>query len=167
MTEKSPETQDGRVTQFVLHPHRSLSQRGFLILMSVLSAVSFITGVAFCLIGAWPVMGFFGLDVALIYWAFKANYRAGRAYEVVDLTPEVLALTRVSAKGVSERIEINPYWARVRLETDHPDGRTSLRIAVQGRELLLGQFLNDDERRELADALRDALLRTRTLPSFS
>lgn len=166
MTDSSPETQDGRLTQFVLHPHRSLSSRGFLILMSVLCAVSFVAGIVFCFIGAWPVTGFFGLDVALIYWAFKANYRAGRAYELVDLTPEVLTLTRVSSTGEREKVEINPYWARVNLATDHADGRTCLRIVVQGRELVLGQFLNDDERRDLADALRDALLRTRTAAQF-
>lgn len=152
--------------QFILHPHRSLSPRGFLILMSGISLVSFIAGVAFWLIGAWPVMGFFGLDVLLIYWAFKVNYRAGRAYEIIDLTPEVLTLTRVSPKGAAEKIEINPYWARVGLSTDHPDGRTSLRIIAQGRELLIGQFLNDEERVELADALRDALQVMRTAPAY-
>lgn len=166
MTESSPSKQAARQTQFVLHPHRSLSPRGFLILMGVISAVSFVAGLAFCLIGAWPVTGFFGLDVALVYWAFKANYRAGRAYEVVDLTPDVLTLTRVSAKGAAETVAINPYWARVSLSTDNPDGRTSLRIVAQGRELRLGQFLNDDERREFADALRDALHVMRTSQAY-
>lgn len=134
--------------------------------MSGISIVSFIAGVAFWLIGAWPVMGFFGLDVLLVYWAFKANYRSGRAYEVVDVTPALLTLTRVSAKGRSETIEINPYWARVQLATDHPDGRTSLRIVAQGRAWLLGQFLNDDERTEFAEALREALQRARLAAQF-
>jgi uncharacterized membrane protein len=157
MTGTTSEKQAARATQFVLHPHRSLSPRGFLILMSVLGVVSFITGVAFCMIGAWPVMGFFGLDVALVYWAFKLNYRSGRAYETVDITPDVLTLTRVRPDGAKEAIEINPYWARVSLTTDRPDGRTSLRIIAQGRELLLGQFLTDDERRDFAGALSGAL----------
>lgn len=166
MTESSPPAQATPQTQFILHPHRSLSPRGFLILMSGISIVSFIAGVAFWLIGAWPVMGFFGLDVLLVYWAFKANYRSGRAYEVVDVTPALLTLTRVSAKGRSETIEINPYWARVQLATDHPDGRTSLRIVAQGRAWLLGQFLNDDERTEFAEALREALQRARLAAQF-
>ena len=151
--EKQPEP----VAQFVLHPHRSLGPKGFLILMTALGAVSFITGVAFCMIGAWPVMGFFGLDVALVYWAFKLNYRSGRAYELVDVTPEVLTLTRVEPSGATEAFEVNPYWARVSLTTDRPDGRTSLRIIAQGRELLLGQFLTDDERHNFAVALTGAL----------
>lgn len=134
--------------------------------MSGISAVSFIAGTVFWMMGAWPVMGFFGLDVLLIFWAFRVNYRAGRAYEVIDVTPENLTLTRVSPKGSREKIEINPYWARVGLSTDHPDGRTSLRIIVRGRELLIGQFLNDDERQEFAEALREALTRARTAAQF-
>jgi uncharacterized membrane protein len=157
MTGKTSEKQAGGGMRFVLHPHRSLNPRGFLILMTALGVVSFITGVAFCMIGAWPVMGFFGLDVALVYLAFKLNYRSGHAYEIVDLSPDVLTLTRVQANGAREAIEVNPYWARVSLTTDRPDGRNSLRIIAQGRELLLGQFLTDDERRDFAAALTGAL----------
>jgi uncharacterized membrane protein len=157
MTGSLTKKQSASATQFVLHPHRSLSQRGFLILMTLLSVVSFITGVAFCMIGAWPVMGFFGLDVALVYYAFKLNYKSGMAYETVDLTPELLTLTRVQPGGAKQAYEVNPYWARVSLTTDRPDGRTSLRIIAQGRELLLGQFLTDDERRDFAQALAGAL----------
>ena len=75
--------QSSSAAEFVLHPHRSLSPRGFLILMSAIGLVSFVMGMVFLLIGAWPVMGFFGLDVALIYFAFKLNYRSGRLYETV------------------------------------------------------------------------------------
>ena len=57
-----------------------------IILMAVFGGVSFITGIAFLLKGAWPVFGFFGLDVALLYIAFRLNYRSGRLYETVDLT---------------------------------------------------------------------------------
>jgi uncharacterized membrane protein len=49
----------------------------------------------------------------------------------------------------------------VRCTTDRPDGRTSLRIAAQGKEILFGQFLTDDERREVADALTGALVTAR------
>jgi uncharacterized membrane protein len=161
MHDSAAEQSAKRTAQFVLHRHRSLSPRGFMILMSVLSLVSFIAGVAFCMIGAWPVMGFFGLDVALVYYAFKLNYRSGLAYETVDLTPDLLTLTRVQPGGAKQAFEVNPYWARVSLTTDRPDGRTSLRIVAQGRELLLGQFLTDDERRDFANALTGALITAR------
>ena len=77
MTSSLPEKQSCKEAQFVLHPHRSLPPSGFLIMMVLISRVSFILGLVFFLLGAWPVMGFFGLDVALIYYAFKLNYRSG------------------------------------------------------------------------------------------
>ena len=43
--------------------------------MVAIGAVSFVAGVVFLLMGAWPVFGFFGLDVLLLYWAFRLNYR--------------------------------------------------------------------------------------------
>src|SRR4029077_19840909 len=70
----------------VLTPHRSLGPTGFLIFMAVLGGMSFVSGMVFLIAGAWPVFGFFGLDVLLVYWAFRANYRSARAYEVVTVT---------------------------------------------------------------------------------
>ena len=162
MDSTGSKNQSGPQTQFVLHPHRSLSPRGFLILMAIVSGVSFIAGVAFWWIGAWPVMGFFGLDVALIYWAFKLNYRSGKIFETIDISPDLLQLTRVHPKGAREIFEFNPYWARVRLTVDRPDGRTSLRLIAQGREVLFGRFLTDDERREVANAVSGALVAARS-----
>ena len=60
----------------LLTPHRSLSPTGFLLFMVVLGGISFTTGIMFLLAGAWPVFGFFGLDVIAVYIAFRANYRA-------------------------------------------------------------------------------------------
>lgn len=129
--------------------------------MSAIGAVSFVTGAAFLAIGAWPVFGFFGLDVALIYVAFKLNYRAAKAYEVVEVTPHALTLTRVTAGGQSETFAFNPYWARVLL-SEKPDGRNDLAIASHGRELSFGRLLNDEERREFAAVLEGALVNART-----
>jgi uncharacterized membrane protein len=147
-----------RATAFraILHPHRSLGPKGFLILMLVLSSISFVTGLSFYLIGAWPVMGFFGLDVLLVYIAFKINYRAARAYEMIELTPDALTLTQVSASGKTRRFEFNPYWVRL-IVTDRPDGGADLKLASHGRELEFGTLLNDDERRDFAHALSGAL----------
>jgi len=145
----------------VLHPHRSLSPKGFLILMSGIGLVSFVTGMAFLAIGAWPVLGFFGLDVLLIYVAFKLNYRSARAHEIVELTSDLLRVTRVSARGDAERFEFNPYWVRVRL-SQAPDGRTKLKIASHGKEFAFGRLLNDEERRDFAQVLERELFAARS-----
>lgn len=130
-------------------------------MMTLISLVSFIVGIVFCLMGAWPVFGFFGLDVALIYWAFKRNYRDGLQYETVDLTPDVLTLTHVHPSGKRDVFEFNPYWARVRCTVDRPDGRTSLWLSAQGKAVRFGKFLTDDERRDFANALTGALVSAR------
>ena len=140
----------------VLAPNRSLGPTGFLVLMGGIGFVSFVMGAAFLLIGAWPVLGFFGLDVALIYLAFRLNYRAGRQYEVIEIDGSRLTLTRVDPSGKAERFDFNPYWVNVRLARGR-NGRTRLALASHGRELAFGGFLTDDERRAFADTLRGAL----------
>jgi uncharacterized membrane protein len=160
MSENPDTTQEQRRFRAVLHPHRSLGPTGFLVLMTAIGAVSFVTGMVFLAMGAWPVLGFFGLDVALVYVAFRLNYRSGRLYEMVELTPEALTVTRVHPSGKRECFDFNPYWVRVRL-AEGPHGRTDLRIASHGRELAFGRFLTDDERRDFSDALAGALVETR------
>jgi len=157
--------QDPAEFRVVLRPHRSLGPRGFLLLMIAVGLVSFVTGVAFLLIGAWPVFGFFGLDVLLVYVAFRLNYRSGRTQERLDLTPTVLKVTHVQPSGRSSSVEMNPYWVRVRLQ-EGADGRTDLRLASHGRELPIGRFLTDDERRRLAAALSGALQAARAAPGL-
>lgn len=161
MSDNRIEMQSSKDAQFVLHPHRSLPPSGFLIMMSLISLVSFIVGMVFFLLGAWPVFGFFGLDVALIYWAFKRNYRDGLQYETVHLTPDLLTLTHVDPSGKSQEFEFNPYWARVSCTVDRPDGRTSLWLSAQGKAVRFGKFLTDEERRNFANALTGALVATR------
>ncbi len=171
MDENPPRMQEGRTYgnqasdeqgfRAELRPHRSLSPRGFLILMSFVGIVSFIAGMSFLAIGAWPVMGFFGLDALLIYGAFKLNYRAGRRLEVVEITPDDLKLTRVHPSGRREEIALNPYWARPHL-AEREDGANRLYLRSHGRHYAVGSFLTDDERRDLADALGQALADMRT-----
>lgn len=144
----------------MLTPHRSLGPTGFLVLMSVLGGMSFVAGIVFCVMGAWPVTGFFGLDVALVYFAFRLNYRSGRAHEIVEVTPDVLSVTRVEPSGRQRKFMCNPYWARVSLR-EWPDGRTDLRVIAQGAIHSFGRVLNDDERRDFAVVLREALLTAR------
>src|SRR6266702_4453529 len=96
-----------------LTPHRSLNRTGFLVLMTFVSAVSFAAGVAFLLMGAWPVFGFFGLDVLAIYWAFKVNFRTARAREEISVTPTELRVRRISHRGHVAEWVLNPLWVRL------------------------------------------------------
>ena len=148
----------------VLHPHRSLSPLGFWLVMGAVAGVSFTAGVMFLTAGAWPVFGFYGLDVALIYWAFRASYRSGRLYERVHLTPDRLIVERVSPSGRLRRWAFQPYWLKVEMD-DPPAHDSHLTLRSHGRTLVIGAFLTPEERLEVASALRAALARTRVAGS--
>jgi uncharacterized membrane protein len=155
MTQGEHEMQAPRHS-IVLTAHRSLSATGFTVLMALLGAVSFVTGIVFVSIGAWPVFAFFGLDVLIVYVAFRLNYRAGRVHEIIEISPAAMTLTRVAPSGRREVFPFNPYWTRVALD-QAVDGRTTIALTSHGRAFTFGRFLNDEERRELAPVLSDAL----------
>ncbi len=140
-----------------LSPHRSLSPAGFAIVMSVLAAVSFAVGVSFLMMGAWPVFGFFGLDVALIWLAFRLNYRDARAYEDIRMTPNVLSVRQVSAKGAARETAFNPRWVRLEKTEDELYGVTRVALISRGIFLIVGAFLPPLYKSELAKCLDAAL----------
>jgi uncharacterized membrane protein len=144
----------------LLRPHRSMSPTGFRVLMGVLVVAFFSLGLGFFLVGAWPVIGFCGFEVLLIWWCFKLNFRSLRRYETLLLTDDALELRRVQPDGTVERIAFQPYWLRLRL--DEAPGRSSrLVLSSHGREISVGGFLAPDERVDLARALEQALRRQR------
>src|SRR5258708_35315765 len=108
--EDQPEVQ---ILSARLTPHRSLNRTGFLALMLFLSVVSFVAGLAFLLMGAWPVLGFFGLDVLAIYWAFRINFRDAKATEEIRVTPSELRVRRVSHRGHVAEWVPNPLWVQL------------------------------------------------------
>ncbi len=149
----------------VLTPHRSLSPTGFLIVMAAIVTVSFIVGFAFMWMGAWPVVGFFGLDVALVYWAFKQNYRDGHASETIEVTPHQVRLTSYDPAGNASAIVFNTYWVRLALD-ERSDGRSILSLVNRSQRVRFADFLSDDERREFADVLSDELVLARNRADF-
>lgn len=149
--------------RLVMTPYRSLSKPGFLVVMLFIGGVSFFAGIAFAVMGAWPVFGFFGLDVALIYWAFRRNYRSGRQLETIEIADGTLCLTHVDPWGERRVTELPSAWIEVRLRERH-DGRTMIALASHGREHTFGGFLTDEERKEIAPVLRDALIAARGGP---
>ena len=146
-----------------LRPNRSLSRDGFRILMGLIAGLCLIPGTIFFLAGAWPIVGFLGLDIALIYLAFRLSYRQARAHENVTLNKDELRIEKVDLKGRSKAWSFEPYWARVEME-DPPEHDSPLAITSHGWRLVFGMFLSPDERLDFAKALDRALhhVKTRT-----
>jgi len=141
----------------LLTPHRSLNRTGFLVLMGFLSAVSFATGVAFLLMGAWPVFGFLGLDVLVIYWAFRVNFRRANATEEITVTPLELRVRRVSHRGHVVEWVLNPLWVQLDQVAHEEFGIERLYLVSRGRRVSIGNFLGADEKASFAKALMAAL----------
>ena len=140
----------------VLSPHRSLPPRGFHVLMLALGLISLAVGIGFVAIGAWPVFGFFGLDVALVYLAFHLNYRGARQRETIRLAGDTFTVERVGVRGERRAWQFQPFWLQVILEERAGDANRLL-VASHGRSLVVGDFVTSPARRELAAAIREAL----------
>jgi uncharacterized membrane protein len=140
-----------------LSPHRSLSPQAFTIVIALLGAASFVVGIAFLLMGAWPVFGFLGLDVLLVWLAFRANFRAARAFEEILVTPVRLVWRRVSARGEACEDTMNPRWVRLETTSDELSGVT--RVALRERRMtrVIGAFLPPAGKEKLAKSLAHAL----------
>ena len=141
----------------LLTPHRSLGKTGFAILMGALLFGWAVTGAFFLSRGAWPVFGFFGLDVIAVYIAFRANYRAARAREEVSVSRTSLDIRKTAPSGKSEAHRFNPFWTRFSIARHAEIGITGLTVEAQGQTVSIGAFLNPDDRESFASAFSRAL----------
>ncbi|QWG18464.1 DUF2244 domain-containing protein [Bradyrhizobium sediminis] len=151
----------------LLTPHRSLGRTGFLVLMIFLSVVSFATGLAFLLMGAWPVFGFLCLDVLVIWWAFRINFRRALASEEIRITPSELRLRRVSHRGHVVEWVFNPLWVQLDQKIHAEFGIERLYLVSRGRRVSIASFLGADEKASFAKALLAALQAARRGPTYN
>jgi uncharacterized membrane protein len=162
-----PDMAEPELFSALLTPHRSLNRTGFLVLMGFLSAVSFAAGLAFLLMGAWPVLGFFGLDALAIYWAFRINFQRARATEEILVTPSELRVRRVSHRGHAVEFVLNPLWVQLDQKCHAEFGVEKLYLVSRGRRVSIASFLGPDEKASFAKALLAALHAARRGPTYN
>ncbi|MCB1383713.1 MAG: DUF2244 domain-containing protein [Notoacmeibacter sp.] len=141
----------------LLTPHRSLGRTGFLAVMGICAFVWLSSGVFFLSRGAWPVFGFFGLDVILLWMAFKWNYRAARAREEVRLWRHDMLIRKTAPSGRVEEHRFNPFWTRFLVSRHDEIGVTGMNVVGGGNNVSIGAFLNPDDRDSFAKAFTTAL----------
>src|ERR1700682_6739300 len=151
----------------LLTPHRSLNRTGFVVLMGFIGAVSFAAGLAFLLMGAWPVLGFFGLDVLAIWWAFRINFRHAKATEEISMTHSELRVRRVSHRGHVVEWVLNPLWVQLDQKTHAEFGIERVYLVSRGRRISIASFLGADEKASFAKALMAALPTARRGPTYN
>lgn len=141
----------------VLFPHRSLSRRGFWILITVVSIAMGFAALRMLAIGAWPVAIFAVADVLLIYVAFKLSYRSGRAFEEVSVTGSEVLVRKVTPAGKVTEHRFHPGWARLSVTCKDDEGVVRLDLGSHGSWVVIGSFLNPDDRASFAEAFSVAL----------
>ena len=138
-----------------LTPHRSLSAEGFRFVMLGAVAANLVIGLPMFLMGAWPVFGFMGLDVFLLWWLFKRSYLDARRSETLLLTDRELVIVRVAPDGEREELRLDAYWLKVEATEER------LVVTSRGNRAVIGRFLGPDERLRVADQLKAAIAEMR------
>ena len=156
--DKSPE--HGETIVITLWPYRSLSLQGFRILIALLASLMSLIGLGFYLIGAWPVVGFLGLEIFIVWYAFKWNYRSGQLVETVAITPRKVDITRTDWRGRSKTICLDGVWIKAELDTK-AKRRCRLYLRQHANKMEIGAFMPSAEKPPLAAALNEAFTRLR------
>ncbi len=148
---------DRPVFSVVIRPHRSLGPQGFRVVMVLVSITSVVASLPFIIQGFWPVAGFFGLDFLGLYIAFRVNYRDGRSFEILELTPIRLLHQKVTHRGEVREWLFNPLWTRLARREDDEFGLQELALDCRGEHVVIARDLSPPERETLAEALGQAL----------
>jgi len=157
---KEEPSEDNPVFEAILYPNRSLPDKGFLVVMSVFILANLLLGTLFYAIGAWPVLGFCGLYIVLVWFAFKASYRHGRMHERFLMTEGEIWVSRVLPSGHETHWRLESFWTRVFID-DPVCHESQIQLTSKGRTLVVGSFLSPPERAEFANALKRALEKIR------
>jgi len=144
----------------VLRPAPTLPPRILLAILCAVGAINFAFALNFILRGAWPVMPFMGLDVALLAWAFRASRRAASRQEHVTLTPSMLRVVKQAPDRPAREFALNPYWVRVAMD-EPPEHGSQLTLWSHGKGVRVGSFLPPVERARFAQTLKSALAAAR------
>jgi uncharacterized membrane protein len=138
-----------------LTPHRSLSAEGFRFVIGGAIAANLVIGLPLLIMGAWPVFGFMGLDIFLLWWLFKRSYLDARRSETLLLTDRELIVVRVAPDGEREEHRLDAYWLKVEATEER------LVVVSRGNRAVIGRFLGPDERLRVADQLKAAIAEMR------
>ena len=161
MPKMTTQTQARPLFAAKLTPHRSLGRKGFRVVIMLVAVLATIPGIIFFSMGAWPIVGFLGVDMALIWWAMSTSRRDGKRYEEVTLWPDQLEIKQVDGVGKETLSRFNPYFVKLVVDRDFNERTVGLHLRTRDRDVVLGQFLNQDEKSSFAKAFGTALKRAR------
>lgn len=143
-----------------LRPNASLSPRAFAIIMALVGLFSLAAGVLYLNVGAWPVLGFFGLDALAIWCAFRLSFRAQAQVTYVRVDETHVRLWHMQRGQSDRKADIPANFVQVAL--DEPVSHNSfLTLQYASKAWVIGRFLTPDQRAAFASDLRIAIGRAR------
>lgn len=155
------------IYQARLVPHRSMTPRQAHLFVLLFGAGTCVLSLPFYILGAWPVIGFMGLDVLALYVAFRVSFRSARVFESLRLTPFELMIVKAGARGVRQERRFDTYWLRLEEETDEEFGTQRVLLVSRGERVEIGAFLAPKQKAELAEELSRALAEAKRGPFYS
>ena len=161
MPKMTTQTQAKPLFAAKLTPHRSLGKKGLRVVIALVAILASLPGIVFFSLGAWPIVGFIGLDVLLIWWALSSSFRSGKRFEQITLWPDQLEVKQVDGAGKEELTRYNPHQVKLVVDRDFNERTTGLHLRTKERDVVLGAFLNQDEKSSFAKAFGTALKRAR------
>jgi uncharacterized membrane protein len=135
-------------------PNRSLGALGRRWVLTAIAATTFGVAAGAAAIGAWPVMPFAGLEIALLAFAFRVVQQHDADFERLEIGENEVRVEARDAQHVTRFVANRP-WARVVVR--EYGARCTLRLAYAGRTVPLGRLLSDEGRRQLAEDLRGVI----------
>lgn len=144
-----------------LTPYRSLGLKGFKVFLLIAGLMSLVHVFVFVVIGAWPIVFFFGLDFLLLFGAFWLNYRSARAREEICVSRSDVSVRKFTPAGRMMEHRFNPFRTRFNVNRHHEIGIISMMIGDRRRSTDIGSFLNREDRETFATALKGALATVR------
>ena len=145
----------------VLTPHRALDGQGIRVVMIITCLLAAIPGLIFFFMGAWPIVGFWGLDVLALFWALTHSRRDIYGFEEITLYQDQLNVRRVTPKGHETVHRLNPFWTKIEILKDFEDRVTDIILKSREQKLPIGSFLNPDDKTSFASAFSNALYRVK------
>ncbi|MBC8209820.1 MAG: DUF2244 domain-containing protein [Gammaproteobacteria bacterium] len=142
---------------FLIRPNRSMTTKGMIVFVLLVGVGVFLTAIRFVLLGAWLVLPFAILEIALLVAGFWMFDRASRYREMVQVSRDRFLITQESVRG-KKIWKFNPFWVQINLTLDPDDWYPSqLFVQSHGDRVEIGACLTDQEREELLAALHQLL----------
>jgi len=147
---------DGRDFCLLIRPDCSLSLRGVKVLVLIFASVAALIGAFMLTLGAWPVLPFLGLEVAVLAVVFLMLQRRSRFYDLVEAKGDDISLRQRGRHGERSG-SLNRYWAQVRLSAGGRWYPSKLLVGSHGNFVEIGAALTEEDRLRTAKKLQRAL----------